>query len=177
MTPTDEYLMALTVQGNRTAFDTLAARYAGRLRRAAARVLPEGGLADDVAQDALLRAWTRAASYDPAQATVSTWLHRITVNAAIDRLRALRPTMDVSDTLPDTARSAEETLEFGDRLRLLAAGLATLPARQRIAIALTYGQGQSGQEAAMALSTTPRALEGLLHRGRKLLRDYIAARE
>lgn len=177
MTPTDEFLMAQTAQGDRAAFDTLAVRYAGRLRRAAARVLPEGRLADDVAQDALLRAWTRAASYDPAQASVSTWLHRIAVNAAIDRLRALRPTTEVPDTLPDTARSAEETLEFGDRLRLLAAGLATLPDRQRTAIALTYGQGRSGQEAALALSTTPRALEGLLHRGRKLLRDYIAARE
>ena len=177
MTPSDEQLMAQTAQGDRESFDALAVRYAGRLRRAAARVLPDGGLADDVAQDALLRAWTRAASYNPAQASVSTWLHRIAVNAAIDRVRALRPMTEVPDDLPDNTPSPEQTLASGDRLRLLAAAMATLPARQREAIALTYGQGRSGQDAAEVLRTTPRALEGLLHRGRKLLRDYIAARE
>ena len=45
MTPSDEQLMAQTAQGDREAFDALAVRYAGRLRRAAARVLPDGGLA------------------------------------------------------------------------------------------------------------------------------------
>lgn len=177
MNPTDEQLMAGAAQGDRVAFDTVAVRYAARLRRAALRVLPDGSAADDVAQDALLRAWTRAASYDPAQASVSTWLHRIAVNAAIDRVRALRPTAQVSDDLPDTTPTPEQTLATGDRLRLLAAALATLPARQREAIALTYDQGRSGIDAAAQLNTSPRALEGLLHRGRKLLRAYIDARE
>lgn len=177
MTDTDEQLMAASAQGDRLAFDALAVRYAARLRRAALRVLPDGGAADDVAQDALLRAWTRAASYNPAQASVSTWLHRIAVNAAIDRVRALRPTAAMPDDMPDQAPSAEQTLATGDRLRLLAAALATLPARQRQAIALTYGQGRSGSDAAAQLQTSPRALEGLLHRGRKLIRAYIDARE
>lgn len=177
MTPTDEQLMAEAARGDRMAFDSLALRYAGRLRRAALRVLPDGGAADDVAQDALLRAWSRAATYNPEQASVSTWLHRIAVNAAIDRLRALRPTTEVPDDLPDATPSAEQTLAAGDRLRLLAAAMATLPVRQRKAIALTYGQGRSGIDAAAQLNTSPRALEGLLHRGRKLLRAYIDARE
>ncbi len=173
----DEDLMAHTVQGDRAAFDALAGRYAHRLRRAAQRVLSDGSAAEDVAQDALLRAWTRAASYDPSQAPVSTWLHRIAVNAAIDRVRALRPTTDVPDHLPDTAPGAEQLLVRQERSRLLADAIATLPVRQRTAIALTYGAGWSGQDAARALDTTPRALEGLLHRGRKLLRAYLEARE
>ena len=177
MTPTDEQLMAEAARGDRLAFDALAVRYAPRLRRAALRVVPDGGAADDVAQDALLRAWTRAATYNPGQASVSTWLHRIAVNAAIDRVRALRPTTEIPDNLPDATPSPEQTLATGDRLRLLAAALATLPVRQREAIALTYGQGRSGLDAAAHLNTSPRALEGLLHRGRKLLRAYIDARE
>ena len=174
---TDEELMESAAQGDRVAFDGLSVRYAARLRRAAQRVLADNAAAEDVAQDALLRAWTRATSYDRRQASVSTWLHRIAVNAAIDRVRALRPTTDVPDELPDAAPHAEQVLARQERSRLLADALATLPARQRTAIALTYGQGWSGQEAARALSTTPRALEGLLHRGRKLLRAYMEARE
>lgn len=173
----DEALMKATAQGDRAAFDVLSVRYAARLRRAAQRVLTDAAAAEDVAQDALLRAWTRAATYDPRQATVSTWLHRIAVNAAIDRVRALRLTTDVPDELPDLAPHAEQVLARQQRSRLLADAIATLPARQRTAIALTYGQGWSGQDAARALSTTPRALEGLLHRGRKLLRVYLEARE
>ncbi len=174
---TDEDLMAQTAGGSRAAFDALCVRYAGRLRRAAQRVLTDPAAAEDVAQDALLRAWTRAGTYDRRQASVSTWLHRIAVNAAIDRVRALRPTTDMPDELPDAAPHAEQVLARQERSQLLAQALATLPARQRTAIALTYGQGWSGQAAADALDTTPRALEGLLHRARKLLRAYMEARE
>ncbi len=175
--PTDEALMASSAAGDRMAFDALAGRYALRLRRAAQRVLTDPSAAEDVAQDALLRAWTRAGSYDSRQASVSTWLHRIAVNAAIDRVRALRPTVAVPDDLADTAPGADHGLVRQQRNRLLAAAIATLPDRQRAAIALTYGQGWSGQDAARALKVSTRALEGLLHRGRKVLRAYLEARE
>ena len=175
--PSDQALMHQSAAGDRAAFTVLAERYALRLRRAAHRVLGDPTAAEDVAQDALLRAWTRASSYDPRQASVSTWMHRIAVNAAIDRMRALRPSVDVPEDLPDTAVPADQTLAQQDRSRLLAAALATLPDRQRTAIALTYNEGWSGQDAARALQVSTRALEGLLHRGRKVLRAYLEARE
>lgn len=171
----DEQLMALTTTGDRAAFDALAERYLLRLRRAALRVLGDPAAAEDVAQDALLRAWTRAASYDQRQASVSTWLHRITVNAAIDRLRAVRPSGAMPEELADPAPAAEAALIMQERNGLLARAIATLPDRQREAIALTYEQGWSGQDAARALSVSTRALEGLLHRGRKVLRAYLEA--
>ncbi len=170
---TDADLLAASALGDRDAFDRLATRFGPRLRRAAMRVLNDGAAAEDVAQDALLRAWTRSASYRPDQASVSTWLHRIAVNAAIDRLRATRPTAVVSDELPDLAPGAELALAGRQRHRLLADAIATLPDRQRTAIALTYGQGWSGARAAAALEVSTRALEGLLHRSRKALRAYI----
>lgn len=63
--------------------------------RAALRILDDAAAAEDVAQGALLRAWYRAHSYDPAQAGISTWLHHVAANAAIDRVRAARPSTDV----------------------------------------------------------------------------------
>ncbi|GAC1340120.1 MAG: RNA polymerase sigma factor [Acetobacteraceae bacterium] len=169
--------MSRAAAGDRQAFDVLAARYGLRLRRAALRVLGDPAAAEDVAQDALLRAWMRAGTYDRAQASVGTWLHRIAVNAAIDRVRAARPTTEVPESLHDPAYGADLVLAGRQRRRLLAEAIASLPARQRTAIALTYGEGWSGQEAARALSVSTRALEGLLHRGRKLVRAYLEARD
>ena len=172
----DQDLLARAAQGDRAAFDVLAGRYLLRLRRAAGRVLDDPAAAEDAAQDALLRAWTRAASYRPEQAAVGTWLHRIAVNAAIDRIRAVRPSAMLADDLPDTGMAADLALAGRQRDRLLAEAIATLPPRQRTAIALTYGEGWSGQKAAQALSVSVRALEGLLHRSRKALRAYIDER-
>lgn len=172
----DQYLLAQAAEGDRAAFDVLAGRYLLRLRRAAGRVLDDQAAAEDAAQDALLRAWTRAASYRPEQAAVGTWLHRIAVNAAIDRVRAVRPSAVLAEDLPDTGMAADMALAGRQRGRLLAEAIATLPPRQRTAIALTYGEGWSGQKVAQALSVSVRALEGLLHRSRKALRVYIDER-
>ncbi|HYZ61176.1 MAG TPA: sigma-70 family RNA polymerase sigma factor [Acetobacteraceae bacterium] len=169
--------MARSAAGDRQAFDLLAGRYMLRLRRSALRVLGDPAAAEDAAQDTLLRAWMRAASYDPKQASVSTWLHRIAVNAAIDRVRATRPTIDVPETLLDPAIPADLAIAGQQRRQILAEAIASLPDRQRQAITLTYEEGWSGQEAARALSVSTRALEGLLHRGRKLVRAYLEARE
>jgi RNA polymerase sigma-70 factor (ECF subfamily) len=174
---TDEDLMARSAAGERQAFDALAARYMLRLRRAALRVLSDPAAAEDAAQDALLRAWMRAATYDRKQASVSTWLHRIVVNAAIDRVRATRPTTDVPDSILDPAEAADVQLVRNERNMILAEAIASLPARQRTALTLTYQEGWSGQDAARELSVSTRALEGLLHRGRKLVRAYMEARE
>lgn len=174
---TDEDLMARSAAGERPAFDVLAGRYMLRLRRAAMRVLAEPAAAEDAAQDALLRAWMRAATYDRKQASVSTWLHRVAVNAAIDRVRAARPTTELPETLLDPADAADALLAGRERSQILAEAIASLPDRQRTALTLTYEEGWSGQDAARALSVSTRALEGLLHRGRKLVRAYMEARE
>ncbi len=172
----DESLIALAALGDREAFDVLAGRWSLRLRRAAMRVLDDPAAAEDVAQDTLLRAWTRAASYRPDQAAVGTWLHRIAVNAAIDRVRATRPSVEVSDELVDAGPSAELVIAGRQRHALLRDAIASLPDRQRAAITLTYGQGWSGQRAADSLRVSARALEGLLHRSRKALRTYMEQR-
>ena len=175
--PSDESLMLRVQVGDRAAFDQLAGRHLLRLRRVCLRVLGDVSLAEDAAQDALLRAWTRAGQYRPESGSVSAWLHRIAVNGAIDRSRSARPLVDLSETIADPSPGAEAQLARAERLGLLREAVAQLPARQRDALFLTYTEGWSGQRAADALSTSTRALEGLLRRARLMLRDYLEARD
>ena len=179
--PSAEDLMLRVQAGDRAAFDQLAARHLLRLRRACLRILGDPALAEDAAQDALLRAWTRAGQYRPECGSVSTWLHRIAVNGAIDRSRSARPLAELPDfiaeNLADTGPSAEAQLARAERLGVLREAIAELPPRQRDALLLTYGEGWSGQRAAAALSTSTRALEGLLRRARLMLRDYLETRD
>lgn len=173
---TDEQLMARTAAGDRAAFDLLTLRYALRLRRAALRIGGDPVAAEDIAQDTLLRAWSRAGQYQPSRGSVAAWLHRIAVNLAIDRARAARPHDELDDTAADGAPGADEALFADQRRVMLAEAVASLPRRQRAALHLTYDRGWSGTDAARALGTSTRALEGLLRRGRQVLRSYMEAR-
>ncbi len=175
--PSAEDLMLRVQAGDRAAFDQLAARHLLRLRRACLRILGDPALAEDAAQDALLRAWTRAGQYRPESGSVSTWLHRIAVNGAIDRSRSARPLALLPESMADPAPGAEAQLARAERLSVLREAVAQLPPRQRDALLLTYAEGWSGQRAADALSTSTRALEGLLRRARLMLRDYLETRD
>ena len=174
---TDEALMAHVARGDHAAFDTLAQRHLLRLKQAALRLLGDQHAAEDVAQEAMIRAWKSAGRFDPSRARAGTWLHRIAVNLAVDQLRRRRQDGALHDELVDPQDSAETAMADRQRLTALAQGLAMLPDRQRAALALIYGGGQTGAEAAKALDISLRALEGLLRRGRQVLRDYIRGRE
>ena len=174
---TDADLMGRAAAGDRAAFGVLVARHGERALRLAQRVLGDPAEAEEVAQEAFLRAWQAAAGFDPARAQFSTWLHRITLNLAIDRTR--RRTPQAGDAalaaLPDPSPGPEAAAAAAqDRTALLAA-LAQLPARQRAAIALAYEDGLSGVEAAAALDVSERALEGLLRRARLMLRRILTS--
>ena len=145
--------------------------------RLALRVLGDAAEAEEVAQEAFLRAWQAAAGFDPARARFSTWLHRIVVNLAIDRTRRRAPLpragLDAAAELADPAPGPEAAAVAAQARAALATALAGLPPRQRAAIALAYEQELSGAEAAAALSISERALEGLLRRARLLLRSRL----
>ena len=173
----DEALMIRGAQGNRAAFDVLCARHLPRLYVVALRLCADPMAAEEIAQDAMVRAWRNAAQFDPARGRVQSWLNRIAVNLAIDRQRAARPSDALSDDLPATEPDALRAIEFRDRAAALASGLAALPARQRTALLLTYAEDRTGQDAARTLGVSVRALEGLLRRGRRFLKAWLLARE
>ncbi|UFN47841.1 sigma-70 family RNA polymerase sigma factor [Roseomonas sp. OT10] len=167
----DATLLRWSAEGDRLAFDQLAVRHLPRLHAIALRITGRAAEAEEVAQEAMLRAWQQAARFDPDRAQVGTWLYRIAANLAIDRVRraGAAPLDEVAEAVADPQPGPEEVLATKQRDARLAAALAGLPARQRAAIALAYDQGMSGAEAAAALSVSTRALEGLLRRARQLL--------
>jgi RNA polymerase sigma-70 factor, ECF subfamily len=172
----DAELMAWAGAGDCAAFDLLVARHGERALRLALRVVGDPAEAEDVAQEAFLRAWRAAARFDPGRARVSTWLHRIVLNLAIDRTRRRRAApqaLRLAEGLPDPAAGPGAGLDAAAERAALDAALAELPPRQRAAVALAYEDGLSGAEAAAALSLSERALEGLLRRARLLLRTRL----
>jgi RNA polymerase sigma-70 factor (ECF subfamily) len=175
----DETLMRRAGEGDRSAFDQITTRHRGRQAVIAERVLHNRALAEEVAQDAMVKAWVHAARYDGERARVTTWLHCITLNLARDRLRAQRATtpIETAATIEDPAPSAITRIEQSERLAALRRGIAAMPERQRAALQLTYAEELSGLDAATRLGISTRALEGLLHRGRHFLRDWMRARE
>lgn len=110
-------------------------------------------IAEDVAQEALLRAWRHGAAYDPRRGSVATWLLTITRNLAIDALRVRRPLVVDPDALvgfsgaADTRLPDQAALASEDAGRLRGA-LEALPSEQRRAIVLAGLLGLSAREVA-----------------------------
>ena len=113
-----------------------------------------GAVAEELAQECLLRLWLRAADYDPAQAALSTWLYRIARNLHIDRVRHERSWMQVQAAVEYAAtadvveRSSAE--QFADQARLRQR-INELPAVQARLVRMSYFEAKSHGEIAEAL--------------------------
>jgi RNA polymerase sigma-70 factor (ECF subfamily) len=170
----DETLIAWAAAGDRLAFDQLSLRHLPRLYRLAHRITGDAGAAEDVAQEAMLRAWQAAARFDPARARFTTWLHRIATNLAIDHARGTARTAPApSEDVASPGADPEQQAIARQQRAILAGALDDLPARQRAALALFYDAELPGAEAAAALSVSTRALEGLLRRARHFLQARL----
>lgn len=171
MNDPDASLLARVGQGNEAAFRELVARKLGRVHALAARLLDDRSLADDVAQEALLRVWRTAAAWRPGAARFDTWLHRVVLNLCTDRLRRDRLVFVAEPPeRPDPAPAAEDCLLREDAGRRVRIALGRLPERQREAIVLQHYQELPNTEAAVAMGISVEALESLLARARRTLR-------
>jgi RNA polymerase sigma-70 factor (ECF subfamily) len=181
----DRDLVAAHVAGDPDAFGTLFARHRDRLWAVALRTTGDPEDAADALQDALIAAFRRAESYR-GDAAVTTWLHRIVVNACLDRLR--RRKVRRAEPLPDdveeyadrgsvatsTAGSAalvdpaDHAVDRERRDQVLAA-LDTLPPDQRAALVLVDMEGYSVEETAAILDCAPGTVKSRCSRGRTRL--------
>ncbi|MER5930200.1 RNA polymerase sigma factor SigM [Streptomyces sp. NPDC002054] len=171
----DQELLARHVAGDPDAFGELVRRHRDRLWAVALRTLGDREEAADAVQDALVSAY-RAAHTFRGDSAVTTWLHRITVNACLDRARkaATRRTSPLDDTdrlerLLEPHESAEAPAERQDLHRQLLAALATLPADQRAALVLVDMQGYPVAEAARILEVPAGTIKSRCARGRAKL--------
>jgi RNA polymerase sigma-70 factor (ECF subfamily) len=173
MDDSDEALMARVARGDEAAFRALAGRHLPRMLGLARRILGNAADAEDVAQEAMLRVWTHAPRWQPL-AAYRTWLTRVVVNLCLDRKRrapwvALEAAGEIVDPAPDAGEQAERD----EHERMVADAIAKLPARQRAAIVLTYGDGMSNAQVAEILGTSVSAVETLLVRGKQNLRRAL----
>ncbi|MFJ8111099.1 RNA polymerase sigma factor SigM [Streptomyces sp. NPDC096132] len=171
----DQDLLARHVEGDQDAFGELVRRHRDRLWAVALRTLGDREEAADAVQDALVSAY-RAAHTFRGQSAVTTWLHRITVNACLDRARkaASRKTSPVDDTerleqLLEPHESASAPAERNDLHRQLLEALGTLPPDQRAALVLVDMQGYPVAEAARMLDVPTGTVKSRCARGRARL--------
>ncbi|MGW5867362.1 RNA polymerase sigma factor SigM [Streptomyces sp. NPDC055239] len=171
----DQDLLAHHVAGDKDAFGELVRRHRDRLWAVALRTLGDREEAADAVQDALVSAY-RAAHTFRGQSAVTTWLHRITVNACLDRARktASRKTSPIDDPerfeqLLEPHESAEAPVERGDLHRELVEALGTLPHDQRAALVLVDMQGYPVAEAAKVLDVPTGTVKSRCARGRARL--------
>lgn len=173
--PSDQTLLARHVEGDPEAFGEIVRRHRDRLWAVALRTLGDREEAADAVQDALVSAY-RAAHTFRGQSAVTTWLHRITVNACLDRARkaASRKTSPVDDTerleqLLEPHESASAPAERNDLHRELLTALSTLPVDQRAALVLVDMQGYPVAEAARVLDVPVGTVKSRCARGRARL--------
>jgi RNA polymerase sigma-70 factor (ECF subfamily) len=171
----DEDLVRRVGQGDPAAIQAMVARKLPRMLALARRMLGDAAEAEDVAQDAMLRAWKQAPRWKPGQAKFDTWLHRVGLNLCYDRLRRRRetPTATPPDR-PDPGPAPDRGLLAADVGGRVDAALAGLPDRQREAIVLCHYQEMTNIEAAALMEISVDALESLLSRGRRALRQALA---
>jgi RNA polymerase sigma-70 factor, ECF subfamily len=176
---TDDQLLRAHVDGDRGAFAVLVIRHRDRLWAIALRIMRNPEDAADALQDAYISAFRRAASFR-GHAQVTTWLHRVVVNACLDRLRRIRSR--AAEPLPeDPDRAAElgivaavDPLEAEEQRSEVIRALAQLNADQRAALVLVDMEGYSVEETARILGCAPGTVKSRCARGRAKLVPLLA---
>jgi RNA polymerase sigma-70 factor (ECF subfamily) len=177
----DRELLEAHVAGDPDAFGVLFTRHRDRLWAVALRTTGNREDAADALQEAMISAFRRAASFR-GDSAVTTWLHRIVVNACLDRLR--RRSVRAADPLPDdleeraargdllaTSAAVDPAADVvaGERRRLVLAALHELPPDQMAALVLVDMEGYPVAEAAAILETAPGTVKSRCARGRARL--------
>ena len=142
-------LLAATAAKDQAAFAELYEVTKRKLFGIALMVLRRRDLAEDVMQEAFIRIWRNAASFDPARGMPITWMATIVRNLAIDvkRSPAAEPTDDMElAVIPFTGRSALEELEASDNHRRLRDAMKSLDPMKRKLVIAAYINGESREE-------------------------------
>ncbi|MEI6363169.1 MAG: RNA polymerase sigma factor SigM [Actinomycetes bacterium] len=176
---TDAELLGAHVAGDPQAFNELVGRHKDRLWSVAMRTTGDAEEASDALQDAMISAFRRAEQFR-GDSAVTTWLHRIVVNASLDRLRrrAVRSTQPLPDDLEHlpgvVVADPNDAMDRRETQMAITAALAELPEDQREAVLLVDVEGWSIEDAAAQLGCPPGTVKSRCFRGRAKLAKRLA---
>jgi RNA polymerase sigma factor (sigma-70 family) len=175
----DDALLAAMAVGDERAGVAFVRRYQGRVYGLAVSMVGDQALAQDIAQEAFLRAWRHAVVFDGRRASVATWLLTITRNLAVDALRLRRPVVtDPSDlfwaNMASRGPLPEDRAELSDARDRIAAVLATLPPEQGRAVVLAAVYGYTAAEVSQVESVPLGTAKTRIRRGLQKLRVLTA---
>jgi RNA polymerase sigma-70 factor (ECF subfamily) len=148
-------------------------RYNQRLFRAARAVLRDDGEAEDVVQDAWVRAYTHLRQF-AGRASFATWVTRIAINEAIARGRRRRHQVPL-DEEPATERTPDDELGAREMIAAMEAATDALPVAYRTVFVLRDLEGLSVAETASCLDVPEATVKTRLHRARALMRGRLDA--
>ena len=179
---TDQELVVRLAAGDVEALRTLYRRDGTLTYALALRMLGDSGRAEDVVQDAFLRLWTHAGSFDPARGTLRTWLLTVVRHRAVDYLRGrtgkerreieLGPEVPAHGTGSDPWRDVAESLER----QAVRQALASLPPEQRQVVELAYFGGYNQREIAEIVSVPLGTIKGRTRLALEKLSSYLLGR-
>jgi len=171
----DAVLMGKIAAGDKSAYTEFLKRYLSAIVDFAWRHVGRRVDAEDVAQEAFIRVWSKAPNWRAQGPSPRSWLYRVTYHLCIDELRRRHRHGSLQDSGPltDPGATPEDNLLRQARIGQVVEALGALPGRQRTAISLCAYHGLSNKEAAATLNITVEALESLLSRGRRRLRQLL----
>jgi RNA polymerase sigma-70 factor (ECF subfamily) len=178
VTPSDAELVQQALAGSQAAYHALVSRYAAPAVNFAARMVQDPALAEDLAQEAFVRAFAHLANYDPQRRFLS-WFFQILHNLTIDYLRRKRPATVSLDAMEEAGHpvfAASPPAAWPDARaeqlalsRALDAALARVRPEYREAVVLHYREELSIEEVAAAMGMPTGTVKTYLHRARKEL--------
>ena len=173
----DEKLLTRFLSGEEEAFEALVVRYEAPLRKLAYGLVRDWGLAEDVVQDAFIRAYRKATTFRGGS-SAKAWLYRIAINRAYDELRRIRRKKEVpleNVSLPERGRESTEAIaEARELQRKIAHALAQLRPEYRTPLVLREIEGMTYREIAEFLDWPLGTVQIRIHRGRLELRSHLA---
>lgn len=175
----DESLLERIVLRDQQAFANLVRRHSKLFFSAAYRMCNEEQEAEDIVQEAFMKLWSKPETFDSTKGVkFTTWFYRVVTNLAIDKTRRRKPQVksEVLDIMPDTAARVDDALGDREQQKMIEQAIAALPERQKAALNLCFYEGLSNKEAAEILGVGIKALESLLMRAKKALREDLTAR-